>query len=334
MFLMSEFNSTLVMLANIYADGFDNRQTTKVYANGVMQVSIFVSVNYKGNSSGLEDNIKEYVQDNVVIYSLTDNGNMEKVDWDKSTSSNEFPHDLDYGSRGRSSSDKRAPLYFTVPPDSEGKYRWIAKLGEQETSVNTPVTIDVHEFQPLADGSQFEVAKRVKGTDDNTTLCVLRYKAGIFPDAQKLVKVYKYRGIKFTKTGGNSWLGLHNEFVIPLLSGIFLEYKEDHFNFAVGSYTYGPGDYESTGDNQKSLTAIFPPGNDIFSKQEIEDAWIDGVIIVQSQTLRVLHVVVPLGLMGTTHEFQDNFGNIVAIDFDVWDDSSDLKIKSAIVHYP
>ena len=334
MFLMSEFNSTLVMLANIYADGFTNRQTTKVYANGVMQVSIFVSVNYKGNSSGLEDNIKKYVQDNVEIYSLTDNGNMEKVDWDKSTSSNGFPHDLDYGSRGRSSSDKRAPLYFTVPPDSEGKHRWIAKLGEQETSVNTPVTIDVQEFQPLADGSQFEVAKRVMGTDDNTTLCALRYKAGIFPDAQKLVKVYKYRGIKFTKTGGNSWLGLHNEVLIPPLSGILLEYKEDHFNFAVDSYTYGPGDYEGIEDNQKSLTAFFPPGNDIFSKQEIEDAWIDGVIIVQSQTLRVFYGLFPLEVMDKTHEFQDNFGNIVAIDFDVWDDSSDLKIKSAIVHYP
>ena len=332
---MSEFNSTLVMLANIYADGFTNRQTTKVYANGVMQVSIFVSVNYKGNSSGLEDNIKKYVQDNVEIYSLTDNGNMEKVDWDRSSTSNGFPHDLDYGSRGRSSSDKRAPLYFTVPPDSEGKYRWIAKLGEQETSVNTPVTIDVHEFQPLADGSQFEVAKRVKGTDDNTTLCVLRYKAGIFPDAQKLVKVYKYRGIKFTKTGGNSWLGLHNEVLIPPLSGILLEYKEDHFNFAVHSYLYNPGEYESTGDDQEEpFGTFYPPGNDIFSKQEIEDAWIDGVIIVQSQTLTMFYGMMPYSIADATHEFQDNFGNIVAIHFDIWDDNSDLKIESAIVHYP
>ena len=331
---MSEFNSTLVMLANIYADGFTNRQTTKVYANGVMQVSIFVSINYRGNSSGLEDNIKEYVQDKVEIYSLTDNGNMEKVDWDKSTSSNGFPHDLDYGSRGRSSSDKRAPLYFTVPPDSEGKYRWIAKLGEQETSVNTPVTIDVQEFQPLADGSQFEVAKRVKGTDGNTTLCALRYKAGIFPDAQKLVKVYKYRGIKFTKTGGNSWLGLHNEVLIPPLSGILLEYKEDHFNFAVHSYLYNPGEYESTGDDQESFSTFYPPGNDIFSKQEIEDAWIDGVIIVQSQTLTMFYGMLPYAIADATHEFQDNFGNIVAIHFDIWDDNSDLKIESAIVHYP
>ena len=39
--------------------------------------------------------------------------------------------------------DIRTPLYFTVPLGSAGKHRWIAKMGEQETSVNTPVTINV-----------------------------------------------------------------------------------------------------------------------------------------------------------------------------------------------
>ena len=180
---MSDFNPALIFLANIYADAFDNRQTTEVYANGVMQVSIFVSVNYNGDSDGIEDNIKKYVQENVAIYRLTDDGNKEKVDWDSSATSNGFPHDIEYSTRGRSSSDKRAPLYFTVPPDSEeGKHRWIAKLGERETSTSTPVTITVRKFQPLADGSQFEFVKRVKR--DNNTLCALRYKAGAFPDTQ------------------------------------------------------------------------------------------------------------------------------------------------------
>ena len=67
---MSEFNPALIFLANIYADAFDKRQTTEVYANGVMQVSIFVSVNYNGNASGIEDEIKDYVRDKAVIYRL------------------------------------------------------------------------------------------------------------------------------------------------------------------------------------------------------------------------------------------------------------------------
>ena len=139
---MSEFNPALVFLANIYADAFDNRQTTEVYANGVMQVSIFVSVNYNGNSDGIEDEIKDYVRDNVVILRLKDNGDKEKVDWDYSDTSNGFPHDIEYHGDGGTASDIRTTLYFTVPPGSEGKYRWIAKMGEQETSTNTPVTIN------------------------------------------------------------------------------------------------------------------------------------------------------------------------------------------------
>ena len=336
---MSEFNSTFIMLANIYADGFDNRQTTEVYANGVMQVSIFVSVNYKGNSSGLEDDIKKYVQENVMIYGLTDDGNEEKVDWDSSTTSNGFPHDIEY-STGRSSSDKRAPLYFTVPPDSVGRHRWIAKLGEQETSTSTPVTITVRKFQPLADGSQFEFVKRVKAKNNNT-LCAFRYKAGAFPDTQRLVKAYKYRGMKFPKTGGNSWLTIYNATATRYhpLSAIFLEYKENHLNFAE-EQLYHPGEYESDVYHESNYMPIGQlPGPSLFSQSEIEDAWIDGVIIVISRSFKMNYefmtgITAPISSFGSeTCEFQDNFGNIVEIEFE-WDENNYLKVKSAIVLYP
>ena len=338
---MSDFNPALIFLANIYADGFSNRQTTEVYANAVMQVSIFISVNYNGNSDGIEDKIKDYVRDNVVIYRMRDNGDKEEVDWVYSETSNGFPHDIEYNDRGESSSDIRTPLYFTIPPDSEGKYRWIAKLGEQETSVNTPVTINVRKFQPFADGSQFEFVKRV--TRDDNTLCALRYKAGAFPDAQKLVKAYKYHGIKFT--GGNSWLAKFN-ITVRNSSAIFAEYKENDINVAKSDYRYYPGDYVSDIVNTELVlyTMFSWAGPSSFSPSEIEDTWIDGVVIVQSKTLVMGYGLPPQGIPSTpcfpfdseTYEFQDNFGNIVAIEFDWGDEDSgdDWKVKRVFVLYP
>ena len=53
---------------NIFADQFSDRQDTRVFNNGVMQVSVFISVSYNGEAS--EDKIIIYVQNNAVIYSL------------------------------------------------------------------------------------------------------------------------------------------------------------------------------------------------------------------------------------------------------------------------
>ena len=141
---MSEFNPALIFLANIYADSFDNRQTTEVYANGVMQVSIFVSVNYNGNADGIEDEIKDYVRDNVVILRLKDNGGKEEVDWDYSDTSNGFPHDIEYHGGGGTASDIRTPLYFTVPPGSEvstgGLLKWENR--KQVLTHQSPLTLE------------------------------------------------------------------------------------------------------------------------------------------------------------------------------------------------
>ena len=354
MFLMSDFSPALVFLANIYADGFSNRQTTEVYGNSVMQVSVFVSVNYNGDVDGIEDEIKDYVRDNAVIFRLRDDGSREKVDWVYSETSNGFPHDIEYRynstDRGGSSSDIRTPFYFTVPPDSEGKQVWIAILGLQETSTSAPLTINVREFKPFADGSQFEFVKRLEAKDHENILCVLRYKAGAFPETQKLMKAYKYKGIKFNGTGGNSWLAKYNTTVNHNSSAIFVEYKKNHINVAMNYHVYQPNEYQS--DLVSGITLHTYPswaGPTLFSPSDIEDAWIDGVVIVQSKTELVFFFGSPPSLGGIplfpflpfqyeTYEFQDNFGNIVAIEFDWGDEGSgegdDWKVKSAIVLYP
>ena len=339
MFLMSEFNPALIFLANIYADAFDNRQTTEVYANGVMQVSIFVSVNYNGNSDGIEDEIKNYVRDNVVILRLKDNGDKEEVDWDYSDTSNGFPHDIEYHGDGGTASDIRTPLYFTVPPGSVGKYRWIAKMGEQETSTNTPVTINARRFQPLADGSQFEFAKRV--TRNDNSLCVLRYKDGVFPVTQKLMKAYEYKGIKFTKTGGNSWLSKYGHTIFR--SAIFVEYRDNYINVAKDNQKYELNEIEFDAERIIVTPLATFQGWELpskFSSSEIDEAWIDGVVIVQSKTLILYQFILDIPIFPffnydyESYEFQDNFGNIVEIEFDWEDYDDDWKIKSAIVRYP
>ena len=338
---MSEFNPALIVLANIYADAFDSRQTTEVYANDVMQVSIFVSVNYKGNASGIEDEIKDYVRDKAVIYRLMDNGGKEEVDWVYSDTSNGFPHDIEYHDKGGTASDIRTPFFFTVPPDSEGKHRWIAKLGEKETNPNTPVIINARRFNILVDGSQFEfieIAKR-----DNDTLCVLCYKPGVFPDTQRLMKYYENKGVKFTKTGGNSWLGMY---IIRNMSAIFVDYRDNYINLAKDDVLYKTDEYEADKDWQYRHYPLYTskpwetPSS--FTPSEIEEGWIKGAIIVQCRNLMLLVErypgVPPFPISHfhyPTYKFQDNFGNIIEIEFDWFEENwDDWKVKSAIVRYP
>ena len=335
---MSDFNPALIFLANIYADGFSNRQTTEVYANALMQVSAFVSVNYNGNSDGIEDKIKDYVRDNVVIYRMRNSGDKEEVDWVYSETSNGFPHDIEYNDREGSSSDIRTPFYFTVPLGSAGKHRWIAKMGEQETSVNTPLTINARRFQLLVDGSQIEIVKRVYR--NSNSLCVLRYKPGVFPEAQMLMKIYKNKGIKFTKTGGNSWLSKYE--LTPDISGIFIEYKDNYINLAKDFESYKHGEYET--DTNLTFTlcplGIFESASS-FTSTEIEETWAEGVAFVQSSVLMMFYCVTWVPIMPAysirykTYEFQDNFGNIIEIQFDFGDeDDKEWTVKSAIVRYP
>ena len=339
---MSEFNPALVFLANIYANGFSNRQTTEVYANDVMQVSVFVSVNYNGNSDDIEDEIKDYVRDNVVIYRLRDNGDKEEVDWVYSDTSNGFPHDIEYNDEGETASDIRTPFYFTVPVGSVGKYSWIAKMGEQETSIQTPVTINARKFQTLTDGSQFEFLRILHRASN--TLCALRYKPGVFPDTQRVMKSYDYKGIRFTKTGGNTWLGRF--FYAGNWSAIFLDYRDDYINVAKDGVEYEIDEYKTTKNSLKGKAIATPEGWEkpsTFTSSEIEKAWSEGAVIVQSASLKLNAALFPggrpkwpaLSYHYPTHMFQDNFGNIIEIEFD-WlpENSVDWSVKRAIVRYP
>ena len=230
--------------------------------------------------------------------------------------------------------DIRTPLYFTVPLGSAGKHRWIAKMGEQETSVSTPVTINVRRFQLSADGSQIEIVKRVHRNGDS--LCVLRYKPGVFPEAQMLMKVYKNKGIKFTKTGGNSWQSIYN--ISPYPSGIFIEYKDNYINVFKDIEIYEHGEYKSDRNFLMPIFTLGMPGYS-FTSTDIEETWAEGVAIVQSTTFVLLHVFLGFPSLPVLqfryryYEFQDNFGNIVEIEFD-WGEGDDWEIKGAIVRYP
>uniref|UniRef100_A0A1X7U3P3 Uncharacterized protein n=1 Tax=Amphimedon queenslandica TaxID=400682 RepID=A0A1X7U3P3_AMPQE len=224
MVTMSAIDPALIILVNIYCDMYQTWQEAKVYNNGVMQVSVFVSVNYNGEGVS-EDEIIEYVQNNVDIYSLNFG---ENVQWAKSTTDNGFPHDIDHVANKKESvspngfSDIRVPLYFTVPGGgAEGEHRWIAKLNGKQTSTNTPLTVTVETFK--VDKNKFEIVDRVKF--GCIVLRVLKYTDNAFPsNVQKLVKCFDYQGIKFSGTGGNVWISLMAKKGKKL--GGFIQYRE------------------------------------------------------------------------------------------------------------
>ena len=85
----------------------------------------------------------------------------------------------------------RALLYV----GSEGEHRWIAKLGEKETSTSTPVTITIKRFSTTS--SDVEIVN--KAAISCNQLCALKYKDSVVPDVQKLVD---YKGIKFLSSAG------------------------------------------------------------------------------------------------------------------------------------
>ena len=193
------------------------------------------------------------------------------------------------------------------------------------------------DFQLLVDGSQIEFVKKVYR--NGNTLCVLRYKPGVFPEAQILMKAYKNKGIKFTKTGGNSWLSIY--YLSPKYSGIFIGYKDNYINLAKGYETYESGEYESDRDMPLPLYTFgqwdLPTK---FTSSEIEEAWAEGVAIVQSATLHLFYNVMGAPVMPVLpfhyryYEFQDNFGNIIEIDFHWGDEGYDWEIRGAMVRYP
>ncbi|WP_104023696.1 hypothetical protein [Vibrio hyugaensis] len=149
------FDPSKVELTNLYTQLTGSSTYTDVYANGLMQVLLFPTVNYTGESEeNIQTQIVEYVTSNLILYEINVDGSHSKVEWEISETSNEFDHDINHLGREldhRSNKDihgLRVPIYITVPVDAVVKeHQWYATLGDDSTSATTPTIINVHEFR-------------------------------------------------------------------------------------------------------------------------------------------------------------------------------------------
>uniref|UniRef100_A0A1X7U2L9 Uncharacterized protein n=1 Tax=Amphimedon queenslandica TaxID=400682 RepID=A0A1X7U2L9_AMPQE len=267
---------------NIFADQFSDRQDTRVFNNGVMQVSVFISVNYNGEAS--EDEIITYVQNNAVIYSLTFG---ENVKWPNSTTDNCFHHDIDHAANKSTSvppkaiSDIRVPLYFTVPGGSaKGEHRWIANLDGKQTSEKTPLIITVESFS--VSGDDFEIVDKTKF--DCLVLHVLKYKNDVFSSANKLLNCTEFKGIKFSGTSANTWVTMSSANGRKL--GVFVEYREtSNIQIAIPDYTYQQNQVVKKYVDVCS-SMIMPTGTClddtlVLNPAHVDNAWNEGVVLIQ-----------------------------------------------------
>ena len=277
-----------------------------------MQVSVFVLVNYNGEAT--KNEIIEYVQNNVVIYSLNYD---ENVQWQKSTTDNGFHHDIDHASNKnppmppKMISDVRAPLYFTVPGGiAEGEHRWIAKLNGEQTSVNTPLIVTVKSFRVSED--DFEIFDGA--TLSGIVLRVLKYKKDVFPDTQKLVKSIEYKEIKFTGTGVNTWVSMAMSTKGHKL-GAFIEYKEtNNINIATGYRVYDQNKVVIKYlDSYECIYKIILFCNCLnntvnIDSADIEDVWNEGIAMVMIHDMSILIVC---ELFESSHMFTHHNINLI-----------------------
>ena len=184
------FNSSNIQIANLYTDQTQQYLTTDVYANGVMQAVVWVSINYNGSTDGIESQINSYVYNNTKIL----NTDGSPVTWTKSSKSNGFPHDINRASASAQSytSDYRVPIYFTVPQGIGGVYYWYADLYGDTTSKSAPVTVNVHTITLTA--GDIEIVDICHY--DQCILRTFRYTHQNIPNNHFLVK-WQYQGIKF-----------------------------------------------------------------------------------------------------------------------------------------
>ena len=273
---VAAFNATFIALANIYTDKYSTRQDANVYSNGVMQVNIFLSVNYREDATGIESQIIEYVQSNSVIYVLETDS---PLTWVNSTKSNEYYHNIDSESQKKDQHDKsdiRVPLYFTVPVNSEGTYRWVAKLGDQETNTKTPVIVNVYEYYVTP--SDFIIEDLTANV--SATLRVLKYKHGSFEDKQKLIRCVEYKGIKFTSPAANSYISMMSK--KGNRAGAFLTEENSAAKVALNNHVYETGDWQVQGVDDFDPTVLFTSKHGWEDSQkipvsDIQDAWNKGI---------------------------------------------------------
>uniref|UniRef100_A0A1X7UKT0 Uncharacterized protein n=1 Tax=Amphimedon queenslandica TaxID=400682 RepID=A0A1X7UKT0_AMPQE len=348
MFTMTAFNPALIILVNIYTDEFSDRQDTRVYANGAMQVSVFVSVNYNEDTDDeIREQIKGYVQENVVIYTLDDGKViLDTSKWKKSTEGNNFHHDIDHAGNSIPGilSDIRVPLYFTVPVASEGEHRWIAKLGKEETSTSTPVTVTVEKFSAIS--SNVEIVD--KAATSCNQLRALKYKDSVFPDVQKLVKLVDYKGIKFCASAfaNKTWVSMMHSSEGHKL-GAFIEYKQtEKIRVAKPGHTYYSKEMVKqdmpcdTGDKNVLHCDCCDDSLNLTSAQ-VEEAWNEGIAMLMAHSTSLYMY----DGSGKYNDFEcvdfvveDNFGNRINCHFN-WNKDShgwwgNWEVRTVTVVYP
>ena len=209
------FLSSNVQLAGFYTDGTQNILTTDVYANGVMQVEVWVSINYNGSTAGIKSDINNYVYSSTVIYQLS-GSSKTKVNWTKSATSNPFLHDIKRGGvqPQTTTSDYRVPIYLTVPKGIGGLYKWIAELGKEQSSSSSPVEVTVTTIAPSA--SDVEISDVT--THNQSVLRSVRYTHSTLP-GNHLLKHWRYEGVYLKWKYGNCWIVMvHNGYSCASLS--------------------------------------------------------------------------------------------------------------------
>ena len=287
MYTMSAFDPALIMLVNIYADQYNDRQETSVYNNGVMQVSVFLSVYYIGEGAS-ENEIIEYVQNNAEIYSLD---YAENIQWSKSTTDNGFSHDIYFAGYGRNasvppkSSEIRVPLYFTVPGGAaRDSYRWIGKMDGQRTDIAYPLNVIVESFEVSA--LDFEIVERAKF--DSLVMRVLKYtREYVYPsDVHKIRNLVDYSGFKFIGTGGNTWVSMLSRKRDKM--GVFVEYrvtKNIHIDVYYTEYARDEvviKNYPNHECHGKILTTgITLTDTSKLDPTVVDNAWNEGLVMIQ-----------------------------------------------------
>ena len=241
------FDPSLIMLVAVYTDAYTNKLDTHVYANDLMQARVFFSVNYKGDADdATKEEIKNYVQDNGKFLELTESGDIQEVSWYCSKTSGPYEHEIsdsyskyEEGLSEMSASDIRAPLYCTVPVDSEGYHKWIGELDDIRTSTSTPVNIRASLFYVESTGDDLEF--RTINEKDKSVLRALMYKSGRLPDNQQLLEVSAY----------GAGLQLGEDYNTIEVQPKMVMFAEDHSKAALALY---PDCY----DGSSNCMIIFP----------------------------------------------------------------------------
>ena len=328
------FSSSNVQLAGFYTDGSQNILTTDVYANGVMQVEVWVSINYNGSTSGIESNINNYVYNNTVIYQLS-GSSKTKVNWTKSATSNDFLHDIKRGGvqPETTTSDYRVPIYLTVPKGIGGLYKWIAELGGVQTSSGSPVEVTVTTIAPSVDDVEISDIT----TLNQSVLRSARYTHATLP-GNHLLKYWRFEGVLLEKQNyGNCWIVM----VRDGYSCGSLSYGGDGVKVAVCNKTYRVDRDECEVKNPQNSYGLTAGETEFTTSQwDWDDARkIDKSYVHQSCTNGNLPMVgiIPCADEHTFHLWsnsssgyanftynpvaQDNFGNLIKLIIN-WNDTT------------